>query len=57
MEENKNIQWPGWLIGRGSYGTVYEIEQDLFDKNEKAALKHIRIPQNDSDVKELRADG
>ena len=29
---NKNI-WPGWetvrLIGRGSFGAVYEIERDV----------------------------
>ena len=28
-----NIVWPGWetvrLIGRGSFGAVYEIERDM----------------------------
>lgn len=61
MEEIKNIQWPGWetvrLIGRGSYGAVYEIERDLFGKKEKAALKHIGIPQNPSDIEEMYSDG
>lgn len=61
MEDKKNIQWPGWetvrLIGRGSYGAVYEIERDLFGKKEKAALKHIGIPQNPSDIEEMYSDG
>ena len=61
MENIKNIQWPGWevvrLIGRGSFGAVYEIQRDLFGKKEKAALKHIGIPQNPGDVEELYSDG
>ena len=61
MEDISTIQWPGWktvrLIGRGSYGAVYEIERDLFGKKEKAALKHIGIPQNPSDIEEMYSDG
>ena len=53
--------WPGWtttrLIGRGSFGAVYEIERDVFGETEKAALKLITIPQSDSDIEELRSDG
>ena len=53
--------WPGWetvrLIGRGSFGSVYEIERDVFGEVEKAALKHITIPQSDSDIYEMRIDG
>jgi serine/threonine protein kinase len=53
--------WPGWetvdLIGRGSFGGVYEIRRDVFGHPEKAALKYIRIPQNDSELDELRNDG
>ena len=45
------------MIGRGSFGAVYEIERDLFGKIEKAALKHIGIPQNPSDIDELYSDG
>ena len=52
----KNL-WPGWetvrLIGRGSFGSVYEIERDIFGVKEKAALKIISIPQNDSEITEL----
>ena len=46
--------WPGWktvrLIGRGSFDSVYEIEQDVNGEKIKAALKVIPIPQNDSHI-------
>ena len=55
------VTWPGWetvrLIGRGSFGAVYEIQRSLFGEVEKAALKVITIPQNASDIEELRSDG
>ena len=47
----------GKLIGRGSFGSVYEIERDNFGRKEKAALKIITIPQNDSDIDDLISDG
>ena len=53
--------WPGWesvrLIGRGSYGSVYEIQRDIFDETEKAAMKVISIPQSEGDVEELIDSG
>ena len=53
--------WPGWetvrLIGRGSFGAVYEIQRKVFDDTEKAALKMITIPQNISDIEEMHGDG
>lgn len=53
--------WPGWetvrKLGNGSYGAVYEIQRDLFGTVEKAALKVLHIPQNESDVEELRLSG
>ncbi|MBE6947735.1 MAG: PASTA domain-containing protein [Ruminococcaceae bacterium] len=56
----KNL-WPGWetvrLIGRGSFGAVYEIQRQIFDDVEKAALKVITIPQNAGDVDEMFSDG
>ena len=62
MEDtNSPVLYPGWemvrKIGTGSFGTVYEIERDLFGKKEKAALKLISIPQNESDVDELYGNG
>ena len=59
MEEK--YSWPGWetvrLIGRGSFGGVYEIRRDVFGHEEKAAMKVITIPQNDSDAEELFDSG
>lgn len=61
MSETDGKLWPGWetvrLIGRGSFGAVYEIQRTVFDDVEKAALKVISIPQNDSDIEELYSDG
>ena len=58
---DKKIVWPGWetvrLIGRGSYGTVYEIQRRIGGEVERAAVKVITIPQSQSDVEELRASG
>ena len=56
-----NVSWPGWetikLIGRGSFGAVYEIQRDVFGDIEKAALKVISIPQNPGDIDEMYSDG
>ncbi len=53
--------WPGWetvrVIGRGSYGAVYEIRRDVFGETERAALKVITIPQNSGDIDELYSEG
>lgn len=61
MQSIDQIQWPGWnvvrLIGRGSFGAVYEIQRNLFGNVEKAALKVIHIPQSQSDIEELYNDG
>ena len=58
---SNNVTWPGWetvrLIGRGSFGAVYEIERDVLGEREKAALKVISIPQNESDISEMYSDG
>ena len=57
----QNIAWPGWdtvgLIGRGSYGAVYEIRRSMLGETETAALKVITIPQNDSDIEEMYCEG
>ena len=53
--------WPGWetvgLIGKGGFGSVYEIRRTMFEETEKAALKVIRIPQSGSEIDELYGDG
>ena len=61
QQTNYQELYPGWKtvkrIGVGSFGTVFEIERDLFGKTEKAALKYISIPQNEGDVDNLYANG
>ena len=58
---DEKVKWPGWetvrMIGRGSFGGVYEIERDVFGHKEKAALKVITIPQSESDIDDLLSDG
>jgi len=58
---NTSILWPEWetvrLIGRGSFGSVYEIQRNIFGDIESAALKVISIPQNASDIDELYSEG
>lgn len=62
MDSNlQNLTWPGWqivrLIGEGAYGKVYEIQRVEDDNVFKAALKVIRIPKNDSEIKNLQEEG
>ena len=61
MDNQRKAIWPGWetvrLIGRGSFGSVYEIQRQVFDDTEKAALKVISIPQNPGDIDEMYNDG
>ncbi len=53
--------WPGWetvrVLGRGSFGAVYEIQRNMLGEKEKAALKVITIPQSSSDIDELYGEG
>lgn len=48
--------WPEWrvvrVIGKGSYGTVYEVEKDSPSGSRRAALKMISVPAGDR-VREL----
>ena len=61
MNTYKEIIWPGWevvrRIGNGSFGTVYEIQRDIYGDIEKAALKVITIPHNEDEVDYLRSSG
>lgn len=62
MIEMQKAPWSDWetvrLIGRGSFGTVYEIQRKLVDEDtESAALKVITIPQNPGDIEELYSEG
>lgn len=55
-----NISWPGWdtvrLIGRGSFGAVYEIQRNMLGTIEQAALKTISIRQSETDIEEMRIE-
>ncbi len=59
--ENFEELWQGWKtvrrIGNGSFGTVYEIQRDIFGEVERAALKVIRIPHEPEEIEELRNMG
>ena len=61
MSESKDFAWPGWKtvgkIGSGSFGSVYEIERQLLDKTEKAAVKVVSIPQNENEIEDLVSMG
>ena len=63
MDERQQypVLWPGWetvrLIGRGSYGAVYEIRRPLGNTWEYAAVKHIQIPPDEGEVERLRSEG
>ena len=61
MDEIK-LPWPEWKeirkIGKGGYGTVYEIAYtDKFGVEEHAALKVLSFPQDETDNKILSAEG
>lgn len=54
--------WPEWQIeekplGIGSYGIVYKAVRRDHNVESYAAIKVITIPQNDSEVDNLRAEG
>lgn len=45
------------LIGEGSYGRVYEAGRKEFGMTYKAAIKIITIPQTQSEITSVRAEG
>lgn len=53
--------WPEWkinkMIGRGSFGVVYEAARSERQVKSSAAIKVISIPQNESEIDSLRAEG
>lgn len=61
IKDISEVSWPGWetvgILGRGSFGAVYEIHRDVLGEKEKAALKVISIPQSESEIQELYNDG
>lgn len=53
--------WPEWkiieFIGSGSYGSVYKAVRDEFSIKSFSAIKIISVPQNESEIIELRVEG
>ena len=57
--------WEDWHIdgppiGSGSFGTVYKahkIEQNGFGRGYESAVKVIRVPSDDSEIRGFLADG
>ena len=45
------------LLGKGSFGKVFEITREEFGETYKAALKVISVPQDDEDVKARLSGG
>jgi len=45
------------LIGEGNYGSVFEAERKDFGNIYKSAIKIITIPQNQSEIRSVRAQG
>ncbi len=61
LEWDRGAVWPGWetvrLIGRGSFGAVYEIRREVFGDAESCALKHISIPLSEQEIPMMQAEG
>lgn len=61
MDNALQYSWPGWetvgVLGKGGFGSVYEIRRQIFDNTERAALKVITIPQSEAEIKELSSEG
>ena len=55
------VRYEPWRVvrqlGKGSYGSVFEIQREEFGELYTAALKVISIPQSDEDIIANRADG
>lgn len=60
-EVNLDHIWPKWkiteMIGKGAFGTVYKAQRSGFDMDSYAAVKVIHIPGEDSQIREMTADG
>ena len=60
---NIKIPWEGWElakekpIGRGGFGEVYEIKRNMYGLEERAAMKILSIPKDESDLDALRFEG
>lgn len=60
MEQEKMLPWKNWevvkLIGRGTYGDVYEIQKKNAGYSTKAALKIIHVSLDEQKKRELESE-
>jgi len=53
--------WDSWeigeILGQGTYGTVYKLTKEEFGKEYYSAVKHISIPMNQQQTRELQFEG
>ena len=56
-----NQVWPAWhtveQIGKGAFGEVYKARRQIQDEVFYSAVKVIRIPQDEGEIKEMLSDG
>ena len=61
FEHDVNRIWPEWqiekLLGKGSYGVVYQVVRKDNNLESRAAIKVISIPSNASEIDSLRSEG
>ena len=59
--ENIRLPWPDWKIvkylGGGAYGKVYEIERNISGMQERAALKIVSRPKDESEIESYYNEG
>ena len=59
--ENIRLPWPDWKIvkylGGGAYGKVYEIERNISGMQERAAMKIVSRPKDESEIEEDDKNG
>ena len=59
--DTARVPWKDWKvvrqIGKGSYGTVYEIERTLGSDSEKSAMKVIPIPPSRQVIEDAYSEG
>ena len=56
-----NQIWPKWhtaeLIGKGTFGEVYKAWREEFGERFYSAVKIVRIPGEDEEIRSMRGDG
>ena len=59
--EQIRLPWPDWKIvtylGGGAYGKVYEIERNISGMQERAAMKIVSRPKDESEIEEDDKNG